>query len=170
MKKTLIQLIFFSTLIFFAHSTWADDIRLNFSGRLVVPACDLTVENPEQTVKLLASDKKELMSTGKSRATPFHITVTTCATATKINIRFKGQEEPLLGGALAINGAASGVAIGLESAADKPIAINTDTLTYALSGAAQERLSFNAYLLKLKDKAIEGGSFSAVANFELTYP
>ncbi|WP_047303678.1 fimbrial protein [Pseudomonas fluorescens] len=164
------KLVFFSPLIFSAHSTWADDVRLDFSGRLIVPACALTVENPEQTVKLPESNKKELMSSGKSRATPFHITVTTCATATKLNIRFEGQEEPLLSGALAINGNASGVAIGLESAADKPIAINTDTLTHTLSGVAQERLSFNAYLVKLKGKAIEGGSFSAVANFELTYP
>ncbi len=153
-----------------AGFTGADEIRLNFSGNLIVPSCELTVENPEQTVKFDGYSKKELMSSGKSTGVPFYIRIKTCALANKINLTFKGQEEPLLSGALAISGAASGIAVGLETSADHPIRINSDTLSYNLSEASREELAFKAYLLKIKDKTIEGGNFSAVANFELAYP
>lgn len=170
MKKTLKTISASSVLLLTVHSVCADDIRINFSGKLIVPPCNLSIESPEQTVQLGTFDKRELISAGKSHATPFHITVNTCETASALSISFSGQPEPLLGGALAINGAASGVAIGLEQANNKPIAINTDTLTYPLSGATQERLSFNAYLLKLKDKGIVSGNFTALVNVSVSYP
>lgn len=148
----------------------ADEIRLNFSGNLIVPTCELIVDNPEQTIKFDNYNKKDLMQTGKGPAMPFYITVKTCASASKINIIFKGQEEPQVSGALAVSGAASGVAVGLETWAGEPIKINSDSLGFNLSGGARVQLPFKAYVLRIKDKMIEGGDFSAVANFELSYP
>lgn len=170
MKKTLINVSAASALLLAAHSVCADDIRINFSGKLIVPPCDLSIDSPEQTVQMGTFDKRELISTGKSRATPFHITVNTCETTSALSISFSGQPEPLLAGALAINGAASGVAIVLEQADSTPIAINTDTLTYPLSGTTQERLSFNAYLLRLNGKGIVSGNFTALVNVTAAYP
>ncbi|WP_191830529.1 fimbrial protein [Pseudomonas fluorescens] len=170
MKEILLGLGALSVLLLPGSDVIANEIRLNFSGNLIVPTCELTVDNPEQTVKFDEYSKKDLMATGKSAPMPFYITVKTCASASKINIIFKGQEEALASGALAVSGAASGIAVGLETAADEPIKLNTDTLSFNISGGTQERLPFKAYVLKLPNRTIEAGSFSAVANFELSYP
>lgn len=170
MKKILMRLGALSALLLPGSVVIADEIRLNFSGNLIVPTCELTVDNPEQTVKFDEYSKKDLMATGRSAAMPFYITVKTCASASKINIIFKGQEDAQASGKLAVSGAASGIAVGLETSADEPIKLNTDTLSFNISGGTQERLPFKAYVLRLPNNTIEAGSFSAVANFELSYP
>ncbi|MDD2047057.1 fimbrial protein [Pseudomonas putida] len=170
MKKILMGLGVLSALLLPGSVVIADEIRLNFSGNLIVPTCELTVDNPEQTVKFDDYSKKDLMATGKSPAMPFYITVKTCASASKVNIIFKGMEDALVSGALAVSGAASGIAVGLETSADERIKLNRDTLSFNLSGGVEDRLSFKAYVLKQPNSTVEAGSFSAVANFELSYP
>ncbi|MBT8769303.1 fimbrial protein [Metapseudomonas boanensis] len=154
----------------FTAALSADDILLSFDGTLVVPACELVVENTEQVVNLGIFNKRDLETVPRTPAVPFHIDILTCSEATKVSVLFKGKEEALLPGSLALEGEASGVAIGLETSAGDAIKLNVDNLEYAVTGGEKKRLSFSAHLRPLKGKTIGPGAFNAVTNFEISYP
>lgn len=154
----------------FAAALSADDILLSFDGTLVVPACELVVENTEQVVNLGIFNKRDLEMVSRTPAVPFHIDILTCSAATKVSVLFKGKEEPQLPGSLALEGEASGVAVALETSAGDAINLNVDSLEYAVAGGERERLSFSAHLRPLKGKTIGSGAFNVVTNFEISYP
>lgn len=154
----------------YSLSSLAEDLIINFSGVLVVPTCELVIENPEQTINLGEYNKKDLSRTEKTSGKAFYIDIVTCATANKISLVFKGQETTGLSGMLAIEGDASGVAIGIENEAGKQIKINTETLEYSVTGGERKRLPFKGYLQPLKGKDLQAGRFNSVVSFEVVYP
>ncbi|MNJ30507.1 Major MR/P fimbria protein precursor [compost metagenome] len=168
--SSLRALTFFTGLYVCSLSSLAEDLKINFSGALVVPTCELVIEKSEQTVNLGDYNKKDLSRMEKTPGKAFYIDIVTCATANKVSFVFTGQEAAGLSGMLAIEGDTSGVAIGIENESGKQIKINGDTLQYDVTGGEHKRLPFKAYLQLLKGQDLQAGRFNSVVNFEVAYP
>ncbi|WP_342212335.1 fimbrial protein [Citrobacter sp. NCU1] len=105
---------------------------------------------------------------------PFTINLINCDNSIQksVTFLFNGNESPALPGLLAVTGAASGFAIGIEKSDGTMIPINTTMSPYQLSNGTNS-FELQAYV-KVEPDAINNhsiipGDFSSVATFEMIY-
>lgn len=159
---------------FMSTTTRATDMQ--FSGALVAEPCVIAPGKEIIDLDFGTIADKYLYHNPRSINKNFVIELTGCTpnVGQSVAVTFSGTESVELSGLLAIapGSAASGIAIGMETASGLPLKINT------LSGknrlvSGNNDLGLRAYIQAepsaLANKNIGFGTFSAVANFSLTY-
>lgn len=170
MRRLSVQLTMLVMACLSGTSLWAGEIQISLGGVLVEPPCDMSVENSDQTVDLETYIRRDLVGGGRTSGKSFYFDVRACASASKVKVALKGQEDTQLPGLLAIGGTASGVAIGIESADGDPMKVNGDGMVFPILGDVKNRLTFTSYIQSLKGRPVRAGLFSSVLNVEFSYP
>ncbi|UVC29811.1 fimbrial protein [Pantoea sp. SOD02] len=176
MKKAnliLLHMLFTITVVMTHHARATD---MQFSGALVAEPCVIAPgkENIDLYFGTLAD--KYLYHNFRSPNKSFSIELTGCTpnVGQSVAVTFTGIENAELTGLLAIDpgSAASGIAIGMETANGLPLKINSLSNKMRLVNGNND-ISLRAYVQAeksaLKNKKIGLGTFNATASFTLTY-
>ena len=150
--------------------------NLNFVGNLVVEAC--TIRPGDEALKLEFRDaySHELYLNTRTPGRAFEIHLEGCDTsiADSITTTFSGIENAELPGLLKLDGgsSASGIAIGIETPANKPLPLNVASEKQALNDGSNVIL-LKAYIRgepkAIADRLIVVGVFTATSTFTLDY-
>ncbi|WP_336843768.1 fimbrial protein [Serratia nevei] len=147
-----------------------------FHGALVAEPCTLQPGDEDIRLEFDTVIDKYLYSYGRTAGKAFSLTLLDCdlSLGKTVRVTFSGSESRALPGLLAPDGGsqASGIALGLETTAGVPVALNQPGDGYALvNGSNQLRLQ--AYIQgepqAIAQKKIGLGAFSSVATFTLEY-
>lgn len=158
-----------------ASSVHALDSNVHFSGTLVSEPCNLDPQTSDITVDFQSVVAKYLYLNTRTKSIPFVINLTDCdiSVGNKATVIFKGTESAALPGELAVTGAATGIAIGMETPDGDALPFNQSTPASLLT-AGTTQLTFMAFVIgepiAISNQKITPGDFSATATFELTYP
>ena len=151
------------------------DNNLHFSGALVSEPCNLDPETSDITVDFSSVVAKYLYQNTRTLGVPFVVNLTDCdmSLGNRVTMTFKGTENSILPGLLAVTGTAKGIAIGMETPEGVALPFNLPTPEYAIANGSNQ-LTLQAYVqgepIAIAQQAIMPGDFSATATFELTYP
>lgn len=148
--------------------------NLQFSGALVSEPCNLDTKTSDIVVDFGAVIQKELYLHTRTTGVPFNINLIDCDTSLGklVTLTFRGTENGVLPGMLAVTGAASGIGIGLEDSSGIQLAINQSTPQLSLNDGTTHFI-FRAFVQGEPDaitkKTIIEGSFDSAATFEMSY-
>ncbi|HIE0647012.1 TPA: fimbrial protein [Serratia marcescens] len=158
-----------------SQSAQALDENIYLHGTLVEEPCSLSMASSRQTVKLGNVIKNTLYLHQRTHSYPFAIVLEECdiSLGAIVEIGFNGEADEQQPDLLAVSGTAKGIAIGLETAEGKPLALNKTIERYSLNDG-QRVLAFAAYVSAptsvIEQQGIVEGDFSASATFTLNYP
>ncbi|WP_336777668.1 fimbrial protein [Pantoea sp. USHLN256] len=156
-------------------TAWAAD-NMTFSGNLRAHACTLHPDDAVVEVDFNEIGTRDLYLSGGTPNQPFNIRLLDCNTsvASELLITFDGTRNAEIPGALALESSseASGVAVVLSDASQRPIALGTALRLPLNSGS--NSLQFHRRLQvepdALRGEGIISGTFSANSTFTLYYP
>ena len=154
----------------------AAEDNVHFSGALVTEPCVLPDADKDIQLDFGAVIEKYLYQYQRTKSQPFSIHLAECdpAILSTVSVTFQGTADTELTEMLALDAAstAKGVAVGLELADGKPLAINKAS-PYSQLTSGDNKLTFNAFIeakqAKIADKSLMAGDFTATANFVLSY-
>ncbi|ASM19413.1 fimbrial protein [Serratia marcescens] len=158
-----------------AGSVMAADNML-FHGALVAEPCTLKPGDEDIRLDFGTVIDKYLYANGRTPTKPFTLTLQDCdlSLGQTVKITFSGNKSLELPDLLALDGGsqASGIALGLETAEGKPVALNKPSQEMTLASGSTS-LALRVYVqgepTALAQKSIGLGAFSAVATFGLEY-
>lgn len=158
-----------------AGSVMAADNML-FHGALVAEPCTLKPGDEDIRLDFGTVIDKYLYANGRTTTKPFTLTLQDCdlSLGQTVKITFSGNKSLELPDLLALDGGsqASGIALGLETAEGKPVALNKPSQEMTLASGSTS-LALQVYVqgepTALAQKSIGLGAFSAVATFGLEY-
>ncbi|BBO61007.1 TPA: fimbrial protein [Serratia marcescens] len=158
-----------------AGSVMAADNML-FHGALVAEPCTLKPGDEDIRLDFGTVIDKYLYANGRTPTKPFTLTLQDCdlSLGQTVKITFSGNKSLELPDLLALDGGsqASGIALGLETAEGKPVALNKPSQEMTLASGSTS-LALQVYVqgepTALAQKSIGLGAFSAVATFGLEY-
>jgi major type 1 subunit fimbrin (pilin) len=169
-KIPLILAIFAAS---FAGNTLAADGSINFTGRIIDAGCSIDTADMSQTVALGEISKSAFASVGDTAAaTRFSIRLTACpATLLSANMRFDGPADAIDNRLLAVNGGATGVAVGIfEKDSATLIPMRNRSASVNLSTANAGTLEFVAkYMATGAPNLIVAGDANATSQFTISY-
>jgi len=151
------------------------DNNLHFSGALVSEPCNLDPQTSDISVDFGTVVEKYLYQNTRTLGVPFVVNLTDCdiSLGNKVTMTFKGTENSALPGLLVTTGAATGIAIGMETPEGTALPFNEPTPEYALATGSNQ-FTLQAYVqgepAAITQQTITPGDFSAAATFELAYP
>ena len=149
--------------------------NLHFSGALVSEPCNLDPQTTDFIVDFGTVVDKYLYLNTRTKSLPVVVNLTDCdiSLGNKAILTFKGDENSALPGLLAVTGAATGIAIGMETADGTALPFNQPAPEFTLANGTN-RLTLQAYVqgepAAIMQQTITPGDFSATATFELAYP
>ncbi|PAA31549.1 exotoxin [Pseudomonas fragi] len=151
--------------------------NLSFRGVLVADACTLRPGDEAVQWDLRDVSIKYLYLYSRTLGMPFQLHLEGCDTTvgSSVTVTFSGNESLVLPGLLALDGGsrASGVAIGIETPADRPLPLNTASDEQALSNG-NNTITLKAYIRgepqAIASQSITAGTFRATSTFTLHYP
>ncbi|MBN1084024.1 type 1 fimbrial protein [Erwinia aphidicola] len=145
-----------------------------FTGALVSEACTLQSGDGSISVNFGEILDNDLYHHGRSPSKPFQLHLLDCdlSIGKQLSVSFSGNESSVLPGLLAVQQANSGIAVGIEDAGGKAIALNSGSKEITLENGNM-LLKFAAWIQgepqAIKEHTIARGRFSAVATFRLEY-
>ncbi len=150
--------------------------NMHFSGALVAEPCTLRPGDEDIRLDFGTVVDKYLYTYGRTPGEAFSLVLQDCdiSLGNSVKVTFSGAESAALPGLLRPDGAslAKGIALGLETAAGAPLALNKPSESYAI-GKGSNSLQLQVYIRAepeaLAQKKIGLGTFSAVATFGLEY-
>lgn len=174
-RFSAINLFFLVAVMFFIQGNAAavtDNIQ--FSGNLVAEPCVLAPESEAIELDFGTIVDKYLYINERVHSQPFTVRLLECnlTLGNTVSLTFSGTADNELTDMLAVTGAASGIAIGLETADGAALPFNQATPMMALTAGTTD-LVFNGYVQgkpsAIQNRSIVRGAFNATANFTLTY-
>lgn len=150
------------------------DENVHFSGTLVGEVCTLRPGDESISVDFGEIYNNYLFKNGRSPSQPFQLHLLGCdlSIGKQLSVSFSGNESSVLPGLLAVIPNNSGIAVGIEDAGGKAIALNSGSKEITLENEDMT-LKFAAWIQgepqAIKAHSIPGGKFSAVATFRLDY-
>ncbi|MGF6560340.1 fimbrial protein [Erwinia aphidicola] len=152
----------------------SDADNVHFYGTLVSEAC--TLRPGDETIRVDFSDIVDsyLYNNGRTPSKSFQLRLLDCdlSIGNQLSVSFSGNESIALPGLLAVMPNNSGIAVGIEDAEGKAIALNSGNKKITLENGNMT-LKFAAWIQgepqAIKAHSITGGKFSAVATFRLDY-
>nr|WP_051516373.1 fimbrial protein [Pantoea sp. IMH] len=148
--------------------------NLQFSGNLVADPCVLDPETENIELDFGTIIDKYLYINKRVHSQPFTVRLLECnlTLGNTVSLTFSGTADNELTDMLAVTGAASGIAIGLETTDGTALPFNQATPMMALTAGTTD-LVFNGYVqgkpTAIQNRSIVRGAFNATANFTLTY-
>lgn len=155
-------------------ATAASSANVSIYGTLVAEPCMLKPGDENIKVAFGGIVDKYLYINGRSPSQAFQLHLQGCdlSTGKQLSVSFSGVENRVLPGLLAVIPANSGLAVGIEDAGGKAIALNSGSKEVMLE-KGDMTLKFAAWIegepQAIKEKTIARGEFSAVATFRLDY-
>ncbi|ANJ96302.1 exotoxin [Serratia plymuthica] len=151
-----------------------DNLKLH--GALVAEPCTLQAGDENIQLDFGTVIDKYLYLNTRTHSKPFQLRLMDCDTSLgkTMKMTFSGMESVALPGLLALDGGseAKGVAIGLETEAGQALTLNQKSRGQAITDGINT-ITLQAYVRgepeAIKNKAIERGTFTAVATFALEY-
>lgn len=151
--------------------------NLSFKGNLVEEACTIRPGDEAITLELWDLTSKYLYLNTRSLGKAFKLHLEDCDTTVgnTVTITFGGRENPQLPGLLALDGGsgASGIGVGLETPANKPLPLNTVSDRQVLSDG-NNVIELKAYVQgeprAIQDQTIGHGAYTVTSTFTLDYP
>lgn len=173
LEKAGLALLFMGGLL--PHAQAADN--LSFKGNLVEEACTLRPGDEAITLELWDLTSKYLYLNTRSVGKDFKLHLDDCDTSVgnTVTITFGGRENRELPGLLALDGGsgASGIGIGLETLASKPLPLNATSDEQVLTNGANV-IELKAYVQgepkAISDQTIGHGAYTVTSTFTLDYP
>lgn len=158
--------------LFVAFGGQAATANFSVHGQLVQSPCSLAVEDSQIEVDMQSWTQETFESNQRGPAIPFVIHLTDCypEVAQQVAITFAGVPDaynPTLL-ALASTSTASGVGIALSDQKGVAIEINREAYRQRLASGTND-IQLQAQLVTVSD-TVTPGSFSAMVDFELSYP
>ncbi|MCK6964552.1 fimbrial protein [Enterobacter bugandensis] len=155
-------------------SVWASD-NLHFSGTLIAEPCTLDPNTTSINLDFGTVIDKYLYINTRTNSKPFDIRLLGCDTilGNSVQVTFSGTADSELPDLLAVsNGAASGIAIGIELVDGTLLPINSTAPAHQLL-TGDNVLTFRGYV-QMKPSAMQShsitrGNFNAIATFKLDY-
>ncbi|MFG1174702.1 fimbrial protein [Erwiniaceae bacterium CAU 1747] len=171
----LISVLTAGSYVFAAEEKGSSD-NLRFTGQLVAQPCIVASGNESMEVNFHSVFKKTLYKQGRSSSQSFKVLLSECdlSLGKTVRVSFDGRRSLALPGLLALNmdSAASGIAIGIETADGTPIPLGEKTSSYPLKEGGNE-IDFKAYIQAEPDaiskENITVGLFNATLTFYLDY-
>ncbi|MGP2965696.1 fimbrial protein [Serratia ureilytica] len=159
-----------------ASWSWAAADNMHFSGALVAEPCTLRPGDEDIRLDFGTVIDKYLYTHGRTAGKAFSLVLQDCdiSLGNSVKVTFRGAESAALPGLLRPDGGslAQGIALGLETAAGAPLALNKPSAGYAI-GKGSNSLQLQVYVQgepeAIAQKSIGLGTFSAVATFGLEY-
>lgn len=151
---------------------YSDNVHLY--GTLVAEPCTLKPGDENISVGFGGIVDKYLYINGRSPSQAFQLHLQGCdlSIGKQLSVSFSGVENRVLPGLLAVMPDNSGLAVGIEDAGGKAIALNSGSKELMLE-KGDMTLKFAAWIegepQAIKEKSIARGEFSAVATFRLDY-
>ena len=151
---------------------YGDNVHL--SGTLVAEPCTLRPGDENIRVDFGGIVDKYLYINGRSPSQAFQLHLQGCdlSIGKQLSVSFSGNESSVLPGLLAVQQTNSGIAVGIEDAAGKAIALNSGSKEVTLE-KGDMTLKFAAWIQgepqAIKEHTIARGEFSTVATFRLDY-
>lgn len=150
--------------------------NMYFHGALVAEPCTLKPGDEDIQLDFGTVIDKYLYANSRTPAKPFTLTLQDCdlSLGKTVKVTFNGNKSLELPDLLAPDGGsqASGIALGLETAEGKPVALNKPSQEMTLASGSTS-LALQVYVqgepAALAQKSIGLGAFSAVATFGLEY-
>ncbi|EPE3626024.1 type 1 fimbrial protein [Serratia marcescens] len=147
-----------------------------FHGALVAEPCTLKPGDEDVKLDFGAVIDKYLYANGRTPAKAFSLTLQDCdlSLGKTVKVTFSGTGSVALPELLAPDSGsqATGIALGLETAAGQPVALNKPSQSFSLASGGNS-LALQVYVqgepTALAKKSIGLGEFSAVATFSLAY-
>ncbi|WP_338492639.1 fimbrial protein [Erwinia aphidicola] len=152
--------------------SYGDNVHLY--GTLVAEPCTLKPGDENINVGFGNIVDKYLYINARSPSQAFQLHLQGCdlSIGKQLSVSFSGNESSILPGLLAVLPDNSGLAIGIEDAAGKAIALNRGSKDLTLE-KGDMTLKFAAWIegepQAIKEHTIARGEFSAVATFRLDY-
>lgn len=151
--------------------------NLSFKGNLVEEACTLRPGDEAITLELWGVTSKHLYINTRTQGKGFKVHLEDCDTSigNTVTITLGGRENMALPGLFALDGGsiASGIGIGLETPANKPLPVNTVSDEQVLSNGSNV-IELKAYVQgepnAIKDQTIGHGAYRVTSTFTLDYP
>jgi len=154
----------------------AKNNNMHFDGTLVAEPCELDPKTTDIMLDFGTVTDKFLYLNTRTHSQPFTINLLACDTTVSNTaiFTFKGMERSELPGLLALSkGAASGIAIGIESSGGTPLPFNKSTPGFHLTAGATA-ITMKSYVMgeptAIQNHSLGRGEFTAVATFEIEYP
>lgn len=145
---------------------------INFNGSIIDAPCSVSGESTNQTVNLGQISVGSLTTGDRvGVSTPFDIKLLNCSTETfkTVQTTFTGAaDNDILQGALGIEGIAKNAAVVITNAGGKQIPLGQPSEAIGIVDG-DNTLNFAAHLQGSSSAAATPGSFTAIANFALTY-
>lgn len=150
--------------------------NMHFSGALVAEPCTLRPGDEDIRLEFGTVIDKYLYTYGRTAGKAFSLVLQDCdiSLGNSVKVTFSGAESAALPGLLKPDGGslAKGIALGLETAAGAPLALNKPSKGYVI-GKGSNSLQLQVYVRgepeAIAQKKIGLGAFSAVATFGLEY-
>lgn len=159
-----------------ASGCWAAADNMHFSGALVAEPCTLRPGDEDIRLDFGTVIDKYLYTYGRTPGKAFTLVLQDCdiSLGNTVKVTFSGAESGALPGLLKPDGGsqATGIALGLETMAGAPLALNKPSEGYAI-GKGSNSLQLQVYVRgepeAIAQKSIGLGAFSSVATFGLEY-
>lgn len=148
--------------------------NLQFSGNLVADPCVLDPETETIELNFGTIVDKYLYINERIHSQAFVVRLLECdlSLGSTVTLTFTGTADSELTDMLAVSGAASGIAIGLETTDGTALPFNKATPAFRLASGTTE-LVLKGYVqarpTAIQNHSIARGAFSAVATFTLNY-
>ncbi len=163
-------------LLIAASGCWAAADNMHFSGALVAEPCTLRPGDEDIRLDFSTVIDKYLYTYGRTPGKAFSLVLQDCdiSLGNTVKVTFSGAESAALPGLLKPDGGsqATGIALGLETMAGAPLALNKPSEGYAI-GKGSNSLQLQVYVRgepeAIAQKSIGLGAFSSVATFGLEY-
>lgn len=157
-----------------SNSALAAD-NMYFHGALVAEPCTLRPGDEDIRLDFGSVVDKYLYAHGRTPGKAFSLTLQDCdlSLGKTVKVTFTGAESSALPGLLAPDGGSpAGIALGIETMAGAPVALNKPSQSYALANG-NNSLQLQVYIrgeaAAIAQKSIGLGAFSSVATFTLEY-
>ncbi|QHM70231.1 fimbrial protein [Mixta intestinalis] len=171
---SLSRQIIFSGLLFCAlpYRVQAYDTMISASGNIVGNGCTIATDSKNLNVPLGEIGMRNFTISGNriSPAKSFFINLEDCSSTFRgVRVLFIATPDPHNPQYIKVDeGGASGVAIQLLDKNEDPVALNTHTPTYGLTGEDTVQIKFYARLIATEAQ-VNAGAVSAVATWMLEY-
>lgn len=151
--------------------------NLSFKGNLVEEACTIRPGDDAITLELWDVTSKHLYLNTRTQGKGFRVHLENCDTAIgdSVTILLGGAENTRLPGLFALDGgsAATGIGLGIETANNKLLPVNTVSDKQVLSTGSNV-IELKAYVQgepdAIRDQTIGHGGYTVTSTFTLDYP
>ena len=174
MKKNLLAVAIL-TASAFTTSAFAADGALNITGTITDQSCTVDADSKNKQVALGKIAKEAFTLSKTAGAKAFNLVLQDCdlSLGKTVKVTFTGAESAALPGLLLPDGGSPlGIALGIETMAGSPVALNKPSQGYALANGSNS-LQLQVYIqgepAAIAQKSIGLGVFSSVATFALEY-